>query len=454
MMHQNNNLNPASKYRLLYGVNNFSKYFFILLLSVFFITSCTNTNIENTDTNTNNSNSQETSIYNQPTNPKKEPVIDTKSSNIQLKPTNTPQVISSSKLAATPVPVVTPIVTPNPTAEPTATSLPTPYPTVTPISSNPTATETPMPNPTMLPVPPTITTSPATSNPTATETPTPTVSPTQIPYPTPTVSPTPTVTPTPIYVASKVTSPCANYISPKVQPTAIPEPTPTITSFLNPLAYPTPTQTTNNQFARNRYSYDAKHYFLNIAFGPEYYVSGNECLEINHYLHKWTSDIKVRIQGYPTPDDIESVNSVVIDLNGLTQTIDISTVEKGGNIEIYFIPEIQFVDILPSYIPTNWGFFWVLWDSKGDIYRSTILIDSSRISQRARNHLIIEELTQSLGLMKDSNEYINSIFYQGYTYTTSLTPMDRDLVEILYNYDPGFNSGTSLEEAKTILSME
>ena len=109
---------------------------------------------------------------------------------------------------------------------------------------------------------------------------------------------------------------------------------------------------------------------------------------------------------------------------------------------------------MPSYIPTNWGFFWVLWDSKGDIYRSTILIDSSRISQRARNHLILEELTQSLGLMKDSNEYINSIFYQGYTYTTSLTPMDRDLVEILYNYDPGFNSGTSLEAAKTILSME
>ena len=446
MMHQNNNLNPALKYRLLYGVDNFSKYFFILLLSVFLITSCTNSNIENPDTNNNNSNSQEISIYNPPTIPKKETAIETKSSNKQLEPTNTPHVISSSNPTATPVPVVAPIVTPNPTVEPTATSLPTPNPTVTPISLNPTAT--PMPNPTMMPVPTNIPTSPAT------ETPTPTASPTQVPYPTPTVSPTPTVTPTPIYVASKVTSPCANYISPKVQPTAIPEPTPTITSFLNPLAYPTPTQTTNNQFARNRYSYDAKHYFLNIAFGPEYYVSGNECLEINPYLHKWTSDIKIRIKGYPTPEDIESVNSLVSDLNGLTQTIDISTVEKGGNIEIYFIPERQFIDILPSYIPTNWGFFWVLWDSKGDIYRSTILIDSSRISQRVRNHLITEELTQSLGLMKDSKEYINSIFYQGYTYTASLTPMDRDLVELLYNYDPGFNSGTSLEEAKTILSME
>ena len=82
------------------------------------------------------------------------------------------------------------------------------------------------------------------------------------------------------------------------------------------------------------------------------------------------------------------------------------------------------------------------------------MIDSSRISQRARNHLITEEITQSLGLMKDSDEYINSIFYQGYTYSQSLTPLDRDVVELLYNYDPGFISGTSVEEAKTILSME
>ena len=175
---------------------------------------------------------------------------------------------------------------------------------------------------------------------------------------------------------------------------------------------------------------------------------------MNPFLHKWTSDITIRIRGYPTDKDIEMVNPVVGELDDLTQTVNISTVEKGGNIQIYFIPERQFVDILPSYIPTNWGFFWVLWDGNGNIYRSTIMIDSSRISQRARNHLITEEITQSLGLMKDSDEYINSIFYQGYTYSQSLTPLDRDVVELLYNHDPGFISGTSVEEAKTILSME
>ena len=47
-------------------------------------------------------------------------------------------------------------------------------------------------------------------------------------------------------------------------------------------------------------------------------------------------------------------------LKKISTVSDISLVEKGGNIQLYFIPENQFVQILPSYIPTNWGFFWVL----------------------------------------------------------------------------------------------
>ncbi len=457
MIHQNNNSRKILKPLAIYSRNTLLNYIFIALITIFFITSCTDSDTENNSENSAYSNPSETSSSIKSTN--------------QPKPIN-PDINSSNDPTATSIPTAVAIATvkpkstaiPSPAIKPSSISLPTPESTVNPVSLNttPIPTVTPSPTqistatPTFVPVATPSHTPTPTGIPTstATATPSPTATATPSPTATATATPSPTATPTPIYVASNITSPCVGYISPKTQPTAIPEPTPTITSFLNPLAYPTPTSTTNTAFARNRYSYDAKKYFLDIAFGPEYYVSGNKCLEANPYLHKWVSDITIRVQGYPTNEDIETVSSVITQLNDLTQTIDISLVEKGGNIQLYFIPENQFVQILPSYIPTNWGFFWVLWDSKGNIYRSTILIDSSRISQRARNHLIKEEITQSLGLMKDSDEYINSIFYQKYTYTQSLSTLDTDLVELLYNYDPGFISGTSLQEAKTILSME
>ena len=454
MIHQNNNSLKKLYSWNTYRINNASTSILFVLLTIFLFISCTDSSSDLTTRNNTNSNSLETSnsnnqlneIQDSPQKNQPESINTTTNSSSTSSPDYVQTAIQNPK--DTPTPTNTPSPKPNPKPEPSnsnnnATSKSTPIATITPIATKiPLATTTPTATPIVIP----------TATPTATVTPT--AIPTATPIVIPTATPTATVTPTPINIASKITSPCAGYISPKTQPTAIPEPTPTITSFLNPLAYPTPTQTIKTQFARNRYSYDAKKYFLDIAFGPEYYVSGNKCLEVNPYLHKWTNDITIRIQGYPTNTDIETVNSVVEQLNDLTQTINISTVEKGGNIQIYFVPENQFAEILPSYIPTNWGFFWVLWDSKGNIYRSTILVDSSRISQRARNHLIIEEITQSLGLMKDSYEYIDSIFYQGFTYSQSLTPLDRDIVELLYNYDPGFISGTSLQEAKTILSME
>ena len=432
MIHQNNNSLKKLYSWNTYRINNASTSILFVLLTIFLFISCTDSSSDLTTRNNTNSNSLETSNSNNQLN------------EIQDSPQkNQPESINTttnSSSTSSPDYVQTAIQNPKDTPTPTNTPSPKPNPKPEPSNSNNNATSKSTPIATITPI--------------ATKIPLATTTPTATPIVIPTATPTATVTPTPINIASKITSPCAGYISPKTQPTAIPEPTPTITSFLNPLAYPTPTQTIKTQFARNRYSYDAKKYFLDIAFGPEYYVSGNKCLEVNPYLHKWTNDITIRIQGYPTNTDIETVNSVVEQLNDLTQTINISTVEKGGNIQIYFVPENQFAEILPSYIPTNWGFFWVLWDSKGNIYRSTILVDSSRISQRARNHLIIEEITQSLGLMKDSYEYIDSIFYQGFTYSQSLTPLDRDIVELLYNYDPGFISGTSLQEAKTILSME
>lgn len=57
-----------------------------------------------------------------------------------------------------------------------------------------------------------------------------------------------------------------------------------------------------------------------------------------------------------------------------------------------------------------------------------------RISMRLR-----KELTQSLGMINDSYEYKDSIFYQDWTDTGSYAEMDREVIRILFDsrIEPG-----------------
>jgi len=82
---------------------------------------------------------------------------------------------------------------------------------------------------------------------------------------------------------------------------------------------------------------------------------------------------------------------------------------------------------------TNYGFFWALWhDDNYVIYDANILVSSAGVTQDERSHLIREELTQSLGLMNDSNKYEDSIFYQKWTDVTQYSDIDKAVIQLLY----------------------
>ena len=104
---------------------------------------------------------------------------------------------------------------------------------------------------------------------------------------------------------------------------------------------------------------------------------------------------------------------------------------KNYGIDIYFSPESQFAEIEPNYQPGNYGFFWLTWNRAGWIEHANILI-SSTVPQRLRNHLLREELTQSLGLMNDSPRFRHSIFFGGQSNDTAYLPIDRQLIAMLY----------------------
>jgi hypothetical protein len=74
-------------------------------------------------------------------------------------------------------------------------------------------------------------------------------------------------------------------------------------------------------------------------------------------------------------------------------------------------------------------------EEEEEVAEGLMYVDVTRASndENAQKHLLREELTQSLGLFNDSYKYDNSIFYQGWTTTTEYDPIDRELIDMLYN---------------------
>ncbi|MEE8340975.1 MAG: DUF2927 domain-containing protein, partial [Candidatus Neomarinimicrobiota bacterium] len=129
----------------------------------------------------------------------------------------------------------------------------------------------------------------------------------------------------------------------------------------------------------NNYSQEAINYFIEIALGAEF---GDKVPVIK----KWTNDIRVKVSGVPTGADLLAIINTIDDLNELTGNVNIKLVENNWNLTINFSPETDFATIEKNYVPTNYGFFWVLWDDASYvIYDARILISTEDISQEERS---------------------------------------------------------------------
>jgi hypothetical protein len=182
---------------------------------------------------------------------------------------------------------------------------------------------------------------------------------------------------------------------------------------------------TNPLVPQGVYTQDQIDYFLEIALGSEFGRA-------SAVVRKWTRNIRIKTIGSPTNEDRMTLNRVIEDINAIIGRTQLKIDEQRPDVEIYFVPESDFTIYEPNYRPTNFGFFWIWWNRSSEIVRARIMISTDRITQKERSHLIREELTQILGLMKDSWAYKESIFYQGWTATTTYAEIDKVSIEILY----------------------
>lgn len=191
-----------------------------------------------------------------------------------------------------------------------------------------------------------------------------------------------------------------------------------------------------------QYSNEEIHYFFEITLGSEY---GDNA----QVIKKWMTSPRIKIFGDPNEKGLNALNKVINELNSVTG-LNMKVADTDHNLEIHFISEKEFKSVLQEYQPVNYGYFWTWWDSNHEIYKATILISTSGISQLEREHLIREELTQSLGFMNDSNKFQDSIFQLAWTDTISFSPMDVAIIEMLYK--PSIKPGMSRDKVLEILT--
>ena len=204
---------------------------------------------------------------------------------------------------------------------------------------------------------------------------------------------------------------------------------------------------TNNSTSPSNTMYNDQdlEYFFEIAFGVEYGTT-------TVVLHKWASDIRIKINGSPTIEDTNTLNQVITELNSLMGGISLSIVPSNPNIDIYFTTMDQFPSIEPNYVPGSRGFFWTWWNSSGDINKARILISIDKPNQQERSNIIWATLTRSTGLMKESSKYKDSIFYEGDSITASYAPIDRVIISLLY--DSRLKSGMTKDQVKNALGLK
>lgn len=153
----------------------------------------------------------------------------------------------------------------------------------------------------------------------------------------------------------------------------------------------------------------------------------------NEKALKWTTDMKIYVTGQPSPELLSELKRIVGELNDIINPIDLVIVnsKSDANMIVYFGSANNFANMYPSLdrnrLENNWGYFTV------GVNTGKMYVDITRANNEEQKHLLREELTQSLGLLNDSYKYPESIFYQDWTTTTEFAPIDRELIDMLYN---------------------
>ncbi len=174
---------------------------------------------------------------------------------------------------------------------------------------------------------------------------------------------------------------------------------------------------------------DTQEYYLKISLGTE--LTQNSSV-----VRKWGQDLKVYVVDTTFTELMKELRQIVTEINDLSTSVSLNLVSTRAesNFLIYFgdgqTYATNYEPAVASFVESNWGLLWVYWNANQEIYRGSMYVDTERTkSLNCQKHLLREELTQSLGLMQDTNDFPASIFYQSWTCSPQYADIDRKLIQ-------------------------
>lgn len=172
-------------------------------------------------------------------------------------------------------------------------------------------------------------------------------------------------------------------------------------------------------------------YYMEIAFGAELFTKPSDV------IRKWDSPVVIYSDN-ANDYELGIMQGVVDELRELTNHQIILTKEKGGeNITIHFLDSFGGSVFSPNYDKvriTNCG------------------ISIHRVREPYLSSAIREEVTQCLGLFKDSYTYSDSVFYDPPDpVITAFSPLDDAVIKI--HYWQGITLGMTQNQVSQLLNQ-
>lgn len=209
----------------------------------------------------------------------------------------------------------------------------------------------------------------------------------------------------------------------------------------------------------DKYGLEVINYFYETAFyedmGPG----------IKNHTYKWKNDILISLHGNLLKNDSLFVKDALSKLNALDIPISITLVadSKISNVKIFFGNLKSLEKPLNTKLdPNTVGVGHLIQKNKSNEFAVIGILNDAKIytktdcnsSYLVRKNIILEEITQALGIIGDSYTYYDSRFFEGGNDTDGLSNIDKKTVEFLYDKDIFRHSKISRNDFEEMFSDE
>ena len=169
-------------------------------------------------------------------------------------------------------------------------------------------------------------------------------------------------------------------------------------------------------------------------------------------VQKWLGPIRCRVYGSPTDEDLEVLEALFSQLNGIDgfPGIHLAAEDELENLTLSYLEPDRFTAEFSDAVNGEdaWGAtqFWYYTDTN-ELHDGRIGIRTD-IPQSDRSSIILEEVINTLGI-SDSELRSDSIVYQYSNENLALSDVDLLLLKLLY--DPAIRPGMDKEESHSVL---